>query len=1030
MKPNIRPETAALPPEPKKARLLVPLDTRSDVASRRVTVASFLPRPPQVGAHTSAAAVAVAQTGAHAQQPRSSTSSSSRSRGGAGPPKLAPPGQGGGATTGGAPAVTTTPGAAARGCDGPQGRAHLLGNNDGARKEGVGPEAVGGSTTSKSTSTARTGTEGERSVVESGSGSGVGGSCAAEKSHVGESEAPTAAASGVPPAFADLFIRIQNVSQVHHTKLYPAVPADFCPIPPDLHGHLALALKNCGFGQLFRHQVETWSACKKGLDVVVITPTSSGKSLCFNMATFDMLLASPQHRTALYLFPLNALLKDQENNLHQLNNTRPLSARFHIATIIGGTTLEEREKIFSSGIPPDIVITNPDMLHHLLKNSWRGWKEFLRCLHIIILDEAHSYTGIFGTNVSNVIRRLYLSIQNCGGDPQKLQFIIATATVANAPDMCFKLTNRHSEEGRLHTIMKSGASSPCRGIVVLAPSSDFLHDGARIAAEWALHRCQGIIFCNTLQQLAELASVFSQKFPKLSVKCFHAGIDVTSKQTILENVRTGSVQILIATNALEAGVDIPALDCCLLMGYPGSRVSLKQRVGRAGRREPGLAIYLPNAECATDCFFATNPEAMWDGNVEAVIFNPDYPTIVRMHLWCASAEQGITREQVEQLFGARGLSAFESLVDKLYAVNLNGTVIWRSKEYPHKLLSVRGSDSSKKQVQVVISCGGNLEPVSVQHALLHFFPGATHTVYSQANQSKYYRVTSLDIDSDPPTAMLTAITATEALASRQFPIIDRRVASTQPWQKKRFLINHTANIKGELHIELGWGTVTTTLHGYKVKSTAVHTKTNKYSHPHTDSYDTPYLRVSYTEAAGLYLQSIAPVILAKYNDIVSNGRSPNETNNLIPSSTPLKSAIEFARSTLKKWANAFGDFRTCVPVEACASSSLHTLLHQLVNVASLHMLSTNDANDTTIPPCSAAAFLVDAYENGTGACEGLFTMISDVIKTASRLTESCKHCGGYVGCTMCVSGTMHCSSTYLPLIPSLGASVLCNLSAL
>jgi len=300
---------------------------------------------------------------------------------------------------------------------------------------------------------------------------------------------------------------------VHHA-VFPSKAAQSVALSEvdGLPGSLRSGLEELGFSSIYLHQLETRNKLREGKDVIITTPTSSGKSLCFNLGVFEHLLGHRDSASALYLFPLNALAQDQHTKLLQLNECLPLSQRLTIVCLTGSSEVADRMRMFRDG-PPHIVITNPDILHHQLhrgrdgSKGWEHWREFLCRLRFCILDEAHTYSGVLGCHTANLMRRLYTQVEVLGRSSiDSIQFIIASATVGNAVQMASKLISRTGEErrDRFHWVQESAARTPERVLLSLAAQEHPYSMAAKIIRLWIDAGWRSLVFCNSIARATSL----------------------------------------------------------------------------------------------------------------------------------------------------------------------------------------------------------------------------------------------------------------------------------------------------------------------------------------------------------------------------------------------------------------------------------------------------------------------------------------------------------------------------------------------
>jgi DEAD/DEAH box helicase domain-containing protein len=468
---------------------------------------------------------------------------------------------------------------------------------------------------------------------------------------------------------------------VHHEKLH-GIPARFGKNRIDWPRALEDGLKQMGIEMLYQHQVSATDAVRKGDNVIVATPTASGKSLIYNLPVFEQIMRSPES-TALYLFPLKALAQDQLRTMQELSSLLPEELRPAAAIYDGDTTAYQRKKLRER--PPNILITNPDMLHLSMLGYHSTWSGFFARLTHVILDEVHTYRGVFGSHMAWVLRRLKRICAYYGSTPQ---FILSSATVANPDELARDLLGAAAT-----VISESGAPRAKRHFVFLNP-----FDNAATAAsqliESSLKRGLRTIVYTQSRKLTELVSIWTQqRLGPLADKLtsYRAGYLPEERREIETKLSEGTLLGVIATSALELGIDIGDLDICILVGYPGTVMTTWQRGGRVGRKENESLIILVGLEDSLDQHFMRNPKDFFNREVESTVLNPRNKTIVKRHLICAAAEQPIkTDEPLVQNNGV--LEVIEELVaEASLFVTADGNYWIGARKYPHRDLDLRGT---------------------------------------------------------------------------------------------------------------------------------------------------------------------------------------------------------------------------------------------------------------------------------------------------------------------------------------------------
>jgi DEAD/DEAH box helicase domain-containing protein len=523
---------------------------------------------------------------------------------------------------------------------------------------------------------------------------------------------------------------------VHHEELAEQ-PAHFGKNRIDWPRPLESALRQMGIDALYMHQVSATDAVRMGKNVIVSTPTASGKSLIYNLPVFEQIMRSPD-ATALYLFPLKALAQDQLRSINELSALLPdEKIRPRAAIYDGDTTAYQRKKLRER--PPNILITNPDMLHLSMLGYHSTWSNFFARLKHVILDEVHTYRGIFGSHMAWVLRRLKRICAYYGARPQ---FILSSATVANPDELARDLLGEEAT-----VITKSGAPRAKRHFLFLNPL-DSAATAASLLIESSLKRGLRTIVYTQSRKLTELVSIWSQqRLGNLSGKLtsYRAGYLPEERREIEARLSEGSLLGVIATSALELGIDIGDLDICILVGYPGTVMTTWQRGGRVGRKQNESLIILIALEDSLDQHFMRNPGDFFSRAVEATVLNPANKTIGRRHLICAAAELPIkTDEPLVDDPLVRELVA--ELVEEASLLLTADEKYWvGSRKYPHREVDLRGSGQS-----FVIrnnSDGSVLGEIDFMRCLKECHPGAVYL-----HRGRTWLVTELDLHAHEVTA--------------------------------------------------------------------------------------------------------------------------------------------------------------------------------------------------------------------------------------------------------------------------------------
>ena len=424
---------------------------------------------------------------------------------------------------------------------------------------------------------------------------------------------------------------------VHHERIPPR-EAEFVDVPSWIDPRIAAGLAGRGIDRLYSHQAEAIEAVRAGGDVVVVTPTASGKTLCYAIPTLQAIAEDPSAR-ALWLFPTKALSQDQVAEFSELSTAAGIE--ISTATYDGDTPAPIRSAIRSAG---QVVVTNPDMLHSAILPHHTKWFQLFEQLQIIVIDELHSYRGVFGSHVANVIRRLLRLCAHYGSHPV---IVCCSATIANPGELAAMLTGRPAT-----LVDRNGAPSGERHILLVEPPLMDPATGARgssmtVAHRWAMPFLragrQTVVFGRSRTAVEIMLSTLREALredlgPRSKVRGYRGGYLPTERRAIERGLRDGEILGVVATNALELGVDIGRLDVSILAGYPGSVAATWQQMGRAGRRGGTSVAVLVASGSPVDRYVVHHPEFLLDGRSEEARLDPDNLHVLLAHLRCATFE--------------------------------------------------------------------------------------------------------------------------------------------------------------------------------------------------------------------------------------------------------------------------------------------------------------------------------------------------------------------------------------------------------
>src|SRR5215204_6265429 len=446
----------------------------------------------------------------------------------------------------------------------------------------------------------------------------------------------------------------------------PAVEAQYAPFPDGIDPRLKAAFAARGITQLYTHQAEAFAHVLEGRQVVVTTPTASGKTLCYNLPVLDRILKNPSTR-ALYLFPTKALAQDQMAELHELTASLKNTVigevdgeSIGVHTYDGDTPQDARRTIRTRA---HIVLSNPDMVHSGILPHHPRWAKLFENLQYVVVDELHAYRGVFGSHLTNVLRRLRRICQHYGSTPT---FICSSATIANPRELAEALVERPFE-----LVSESGAPRGEKFFLFVNPPvvnqqlgirRSYLAETRRVAGEFLKRKLQVIVFAQSRLSTEILTTYLKDDFDGAPgsadrIRGYRGGYLPQRRREIEKGLREGSVRAVVSTNALELGIDIGALDVCLMAGYPGTIAATWQRAGRAGRRSGRSAAVLVGSSAPLDQFVVRNPSYFFDAPTERALINPDNLHILVDHVKCAAFELPFTtsesygRHDVQEVLG-------------------------------------------------------------------------------------------------------------------------------------------------------------------------------------------------------------------------------------------------------------------------------------------------------------------------------------------------------------------------------------------
>jgi DEAD/DEAH box helicase domain-containing protein len=539
-----------------------------------------------------------------------------------------------------------------------------------------------------------------------------------------------------------------DTPDLHVTALrrLPQVPAQFAPFPESLDDRLRTALVSRGIAQLYTHQAQSIGHAMAGRNVVVITPTASGKTLCYNAPVLNAILQDPASR-ALYLFPTKALAQDQLAELQTLCETLAESSgdQVGVFTYDGDTPQDARRSIRSRA---HLVLTNPDMLHSGVLPHHPRWAKLFENLRYIVIDELHAYRGVFGSHLCNVLRRLRRICHHYGSNPV---FVCSSATIANPRELAERLTGRPFE-----VVDQSGAPRGEKFFVFVNPPvvnhqlgirRSYLGETRRIASEFLKRHLQLIVFAQSRLATEILTTYLKDDFDDEPgapdrIRGYRGGYLPNRRREIERGLRDGAVRAVVSTNALELGIDIGALDVSVMAGYPGTIAATWQRAGRAGRRHGRSAAVMVASSAPLDQFIVRNPSYFFDASPERALIDPDNLHILVDHIKCAAFELPFSTSEE---FGKHALQEILELLAEQGLVHRSagprdeqspdGCWSWTSESYPADAVSLRSVSSDNfvvvdttRETRVIGETGFTSGPATLHPRAIYIVEGSLYQV--------------------------------------------------------------------------------------------------------------------------------------------------------------------------------------------------------------------------------------------------------------------------------------------------------------
>jgi DEAD/DEAH box helicase domain-containing protein len=651
---------------------------------------------------------------------------------------------------------------------------------------------------------------------------------------------------------------------------FPEVPGRYEALPADLDPRLAHALQRRGIRQLYSHQAEAYRAVARGADIVVVTPTASGKTLCYNLPVVDAILKQGGAR-ALYLFPTKALSGDQVDELQGLVDL--LGVDLRTSTYDGDTPAEARRTIRAAG---HIVVSNPDMLHTGILPHHTKWLRLFEHLRYIVLDELHTYRGVFGSHLANVLRRLFRICRFYGSTPQ---LICCSATIGNPREHAERLIGRP-----ITLIDQSGAPRGPRTVALYNPPvvnralgirRDAVREAVALAGELLAGRIQTIFFART-RLSAELLTTYLQDAVRRrgrdpeGICGYRAGYLPSERRRIESGLRNGTIQAVAATNALELGIDIGQLSAAVLVGYPGTVASTWQQIGRAGRRGDLSLAVLVGTSAALDQFIVTHPHYLFSHPMEEARTNPDNLLILASHVKCAAFELPFRDDET---FGPNTLPEILAYLEDERVLHHEGDA-WHyvAEAYPAEEVSLRSAstenvviiDTTEPRPRVIGEVDLASAPAFVHDDAIYLHLGQQHHVERLDWEERKAYVRRVNVDYYTDAQIAVDVRVLEEFAREGEGAHGEVVVTFRPTIFKKLTL--------ATHENVGFGTI-------RLPETTLHTTAVWWMFPHA-----PTVAIGPDELQGALLgvahalQNIAPLhLMSDPRDLgaVAEVRSPH-----------------------------------------------------------------------------------------------------------------------------------------------------------
>jgi len=799
----------------------------------------------------------------------------------------------------------------------------------------------------------------------------------------------------------------------------PARLADLHPLPADLPREIAAALRERGIVSLYSHQSEAWAAARRGENIVLATGTASGKTLCYNLPVLAAIAENPEAR-ALYLFPTKALAQDQLSVISGQFSTQ--------AAIYDGDTPQANRSLIRKNAR--LILSNPDMLHTGILPHHTNWAEFFRHLRYVVIDELHTYRGVFGSHVANVIRRLKRIAAFYGAKPQ---FILTSATIANPAQLAEKLI-----EEPVTLIDRDGSARGERHFLIYNPPvidesiglrKSATQETVRLAKDLLETDTQSVIFARSRRSVEILLSYISPS-PEIGrgargegqIRGYRSGYLPSQRRAIEKGLRDGSVNLVVATNALELGIDIGGLGAAILVGYPGSVASVRQQAGRAGRGEAPAASLLITTASPLDQFLAHHPQYLLERSPEQGLINPDHLLILLNHIRCALFELPFKEsEGFGRVPPALVAEYLQVLAGGGEAHAKNEKTYWMADAYPAAGVSLRSASPENVILHVEGGVSTGLDkldqlldnrPFVIGEVDIESAPWMVHPRAVYLHEGQQYFVQDLNLAEGRATLIPVALDYfTEPLRETSVEVLSVTAQAPQKaWGEVQVTTQVTGFRKkawiggenlGQEPLDLPPSEMQTTAYWLTVSEEIVAALSQDglwTNAPNDYGSEWPKIRERVRTRDGFRCQMC--------------GRAENSRQHDVHHKTPFRMFRDATGKIMREQANRLDNLVTLCPechkkaeANVRVRSGLAGLGYVLANLAPLFLMCDNGDLGLHIEPQESQSFpqpsvvLYDQVPAGIGFSEKLFELHEELLAQALELVSQCS-CED--GCPSCV----------------------------